>query len=163
MTCHETIDMADVEDVTRVAEESVPETAQTTTKSPTILVAEDDREMRGLLTWALTEEGYDVVEAENGIELLKRIEPSLLEFPFREEPCGYDLIISDVRMPGLSGLDVLAGVRLCDHETPFIVITAFGDEETHARAARLGSCLVLDKPFDMDDLLAIVRNIVPPS
>jgi FixJ family two-component response regulator len=61
-------------------------------------------------------------------------------------------------MPGLTGLEVLAGLRKRDQSTPVILITAFGDEQTHAEAKRLGATAVIDKPFDTADLLTAVRR-----
>ncbi len=65
-------------------------------------------------------------------------------------------------MPGWNGLAVLQHLRREDWAMPFIVITAFGDEDTHQEASRLGAAAVFDKPFDVDDLRTAVFNIVPP-
>jgi len=62
-----------------------------------------------------------------------------------------DLIVSDVRMPGWSGLDLLRFLRHRRSAIPVVLITAFGDRDTHERAARLGAA-VLDKPFALADL-----------
>jgi CheY-like chemotaxis protein len=120
-----------------------------------ILVAEDDREMRRMMTASLSDEGFVVVEAGDGNRLLELIGSQLLS-PNRDH---VDLIISDVRMPGHTGLEVLAGLRGSDWATPFILITAFGDEETHAEARRLGAVAIFDKPFDLDDLKTAVMNL----
>src|SRR5262245_46918642 len=128
-------------------------------KAPRILVAEDDAEMRNLLAATLRRHGYEVVEARNGEQLLDLIGSELLH-PHTNAPV--DLVISDVRMPGWSGLDVLAGLRSADWATPFIVITAFGDFDTHAEARRLGALAVFDKPFDLDDLCTVVLYAAGP-
>jgi DNA-binding response OmpR family regulator len=120
-----------------------------------ILLAEDDREMRRLLATSLREEGFDVIAASDGNRLLEQIGSHILS-PGRDP---VDLVISDVRMPGRSGLEVLAGLRGADWATPFIIITAFGDEETHAEARRLGAVAVFDKPFDLDDFKTAVINL----
>jgi DNA-binding NtrC family response regulator len=73
------------------------------------------------------------------------------------------LIISDVRMPGVSGLDVLATLRREDWSTPVILMTAFGDLETRAEARRLGAKALFDKPFDVDDLRTAVSWFLHPS
>lgn len=62
----------------------------------------------------------------------------------------------------MSGLDVLAELRRQDTTTPVILITAFGDPDTHLEAHRLGAVLVLSKPFEMDDLRVVVRSLVEP-
>lgn len=72
-----------------------------------------------------------------------------------------DMIISDIRMPGWSGIYVLASLRHSDWSMPVILITAFGDEETHAQAKRLGAASLLDKPFDIEELLHAASSILP--
>ncbi|NUM68526.1 response regulator [candidate division KSB1 bacterium] len=127
--------------------------------APHVLLAEDDHEMRVLLARALQYAGYEVVTCRNGVELLEHLGAYFLPDE-EQEPIA--LIISDVRMPGLTGLEILEGLSKHQDFPPFILITAFGDAETHADAARFGALAVFDKPFDLDDLLARVRKIVPP-
>ena len=71
-----------------------------------------------------------------------------------------DLIVTDVRMPGISGLHALAEARRLLPSLPVIVITAFGDAMTHARAAQLGAASVFDKPFDLRSLLRRVQELI---
>ena len=66
-------------------------------------------------------------------------------------------------MPGLGGLDVLAILRCADWNTPVILITAFGDEATHAEGRDLGALAVFDKPFGVDLLRSAVREAMPPG
>jgi len=110
-----------------------------------VLVAEDDTRMRQLLAAMLRRAGFEVTEAKNGAELLDCI-GNLGATPTR----SIDLIISDIRMPMLSGLDVLTEARWDRWDIPVILITAFGDEDTHAEARRLGAAAVFDKPFELD-------------
>lgn len=121
-----------------------------------ILLAEDDREMRRLIASTLKKEGYEVVEVSDGNQLLSMIGSQILN-PRNHPPA--DLVISDVRMPGHNGLEVLAGLRHADWSTPVILITAFGDDETHAEARRLGAAAIIDKPFDLNDLKTVVINL----
>jgi CheY-like chemotaxis protein len=123
--------------------------------APCILLAEDDPAMRGVLEEALEEEGYDVVLAGDGFDLLDRIGETYLSGQI------YDLVLSDIRMPGCSGLEALEALRERDWATPIVFMTAFGSPSTHEEAERLGASIV-DKPFDVDDLLEEVRRIVPP-
>jgi len=125
-----------------------------------VLVAEDDREMRVLVADALRRDGYQVTEAESGSQLAEILGTDLLG---GHEGSPIDLIISDIRMPGFSGLAVLRHLRRADWAMPFILITAYGDDETHQEARRLGAAAVFDKPFDVDDLRTLVLNIVPPN
>ncbi|WP_224369125.1 response regulator [Hyalangium versicolor] len=123
-----------------------------------ILLAEDQPQMRSLLRGALRRDGYEVIEAEDGPSLLRALVSGLLA----EQSRAPDLIITDVRMPGFTGLEVLARLRSEEWNTPVILITAFGDEALHAEAARLGANRVLDKPFELEDLRGAVRELLKP-
>lgn len=123
---------------------------------PRVLVAEDDREMRRLVVEALRNDGYDVHEAADGGRLLV-----LVTAQYHHASAEVDLIISDVRMPICTGLQILKGLRDAHWTVPVILMTAFGDESTRARAEALGAIL-FDKPFAMDDLRTAVLNLVPP-
>jgi DNA-binding response OmpR family regulator len=129
-------------------------------RQPLVLLAEDDAAFRRLIASVLEEDGYEVVEAEDGVALLACIESVLTVR--RERPGGF-LVVADVRMPGLGGLDVLAILRCAKRTTPVILITAFGDEPTHAEGRELGAVAVFDKPFDVDRLRAAVREMLAPS
>jgi CheY-like chemotaxis protein len=123
-----------------------------------VLLAEDQPQMRSLLCAMLIRDGYEVIEVEDGPSLLGALISGLLE----ERARAPDLIITDVRMPGLTGLEVLARLRREDWDTPVILITAFGDEALHAEAARLGATRVLDKPFELEELRGAVRELLKP-
>ena len=121
-----------------------------------VLLAEDDRQMRSLLASALRSEGYTVTECHDGDQVVDRIVTPSHEVDF-------DLIISDVRMPGHTGLEVLDAGRQLAGFPPMILITAFGSDSLHARAQRLGAIAVFDKPFDIDDLVNKVTKILASS
>ena len=128
-------------------------------RRPRVAIAEDNDEMRHLIAATLRGDGYDVVEAGDGTELIACLESLAgAQGPART---AVELIVSDLRMPGLSGLDVLGAIRDGEWRTPFILITAFGDEETHREAHDLGAAAVLDKPFDLDRLRTLVHESVP--
>jgi DNA-binding response OmpR family regulator len=122
--------------------------------TPRILLAEDDVEMRRFVSLSLRKDGYDVLEVGSGDDLLAQLGQALTY----AATFNVDLIISDIRMPGISGLEVLAGLRTYVGAPPIVLITAFGDAATHAEAERLGAVAVFDKPFDMDDVRAFVRG-----
>lgn len=126
-----------------------------------VLLIEDDQEMRAMLADVLRAEGYSVDEYTSGLPFL-----DVLSAPANrlEGLRRWQAIISDVRMPGLSGLTILGIAKLwaCEDCPPVIIITAFGDEETYAEAERLGVAAVLDKPFELDDLIAAVQSVAPP-
>jgi CheY-like chemotaxis protein len=119
-----------------------------------VLLAEDDGAMRELMVRMLRKRGFDVVEARNGYETLERLANGLIHEP----PIVFDLVVSDVRMPGFDGLNILASIKQLPGYIPVILITAFGNAATHDAAARLGAFAMLDKPFDLDDLLTVVLS-----
>jgi two-component system response regulator (stage 0 sporulation protein F) len=73
----------------------------------------------------------------------------------------YDLIIADVRMPGVSGLELIKGVRYLDAEVPIILMTGYGSELLRRQAATLGVDHYIDKPFDIDELISLVGALLP--
>ena len=124
-----------------------PAAAATDRRPARILVVDDERSMRELLAIVLRREGYEVLLAENGraaIDLLER------------EPV--DILISDIKMPDLSGVDVLRAAKKIDPDILGIMITAFASTETAVEAMRLGACDYLSKPFDIDLLKMKVRE-----
>jgi DNA-binding response OmpR family regulator len=73
----------------------------------------------------------------------------------------YNLIIADVRMPGISGLDLIKGVRYLDATVPIILMTGYGSASLRRQAARLGVDHYVDKPFDIDVLMAMIGEFLP--
>ena len=124
---------------------------------PRVVVAEDDDEMRRLVVEALRKDGYEVEEARDGGRLLVR---AAAYYTHRAQVADVDLIVSDIRMPICSGLQILQGLREAHWHIPVILMTAFGDDATRARAEKLGAIL-FDKPFDLDDLRTAVQSLVP--
>jgi CheY-like chemotaxis protein len=112
--------------------------------------------MRALLSEAFCDAGYRVTEVADGRQL-----SDCLAGPSGRVCPKPDIVVSDIRMPGHSGLEVLAALRNADWAMPVILITAFGNEETHAEARRLGAVTVLDKPLDVEQLVEAVQSIVP--
>ncbi|MCB9513413.1 MAG: response regulator [Candidatus Latescibacteria bacterium] len=132
-------------------------TATAPARRPHLLLADDDYEMRKLLRWSLEHAGYRVTECPDGHTLLKKLEA--------ETGGGdgerYDLIVTDVRMPGVTGTEALRQGWLRGDWPPVILITAFPDPELRERALRLGAQAVLAKPFDVDLLVALAGRILP--
>lgn len=119
--------------------------------SARVLVVDDDGEMRALLAEVLGDEGYQVESVPNGAEALIRL---------RNE--SFAAIILDKNMPGLSGLDILPGLRTICPETPVVMITAFGDVATYVDAIEKGAFTYIFKPFQMEELLqALGRSVAP--
>jgi CheY-like chemotaxis protein len=128
------------------------------TRRPQILLAEDTDEMRDVVALRLRQQGYAVTECRNGAELIAELAGYLGNAPADASKRHFDLVISDIRMPGVFGLSVVEGAAECRNFPPTILITAFGDDETHEKARQFGVAAVLDKPFDMNDLLDKVKE-----
>jgi DNA-binding response OmpR family regulator len=114
--------------------------------------------MRALVARSLRRGGFDVVEASSGYETVDRLANALDGDP----TLGFDLVVSDVRMPGYDGLDILASLRQLPASIPVILITAFPTTATHVTAARLGAFALLEKPFELDELVALARSATSP-
>ena len=117
-----------------------------------ILVIEDDIEMRSLLKDFIKEEGYEVDSVGNSTEAFHQ----LAKKPF-------DLIITDVRMPGLSGLDILPGLKKLQPSSSVILITAFGSEDVYRRALKRGADAYLEKPIHLDELRILMKKMFSPE
>ena len=134
---------------------SDPQTTSTEPRSAgRVLLAEDDAAMRALLARQLCRAGFEVIEVSNGTEALER-----LAYGWASKPAlRFDAVVSDLRMPGYDGINILASLRKTADYLPVILITAFGTMTTHVTAARLGAYAILDKPFDLDELIALVQE-----
>jgi CheY-like chemotaxis protein len=122
-----------------------------------VLVAEDDEEMRKLLAWAMAGEGYAVTECRDGTELMRK----LGLFSAKTDAPPFDVVVSDIRMPGITGLEALEAVRELDDLPPVLFISAFADDAAREQAARLGAAGVLAKPFDTGELIRRVQRLTP--
>jgi two-component system response regulator PilR (NtrC family) len=112
-----------------------------------ILVVDDERSMREMLKILLEREGYEAEEAGNGLDALRLFESS----PF-------DLVISDIQMPGLNGIELLERIKRQAPEVPVLMITAFATAEQAVDAIKLGAFHYFTKPFNNDEIRALVRN-----
>jgi two-component system, response regulator, stage 0 sporulation protein F len=121
-----------------------------------IFLAEDDEQMRRLVAHSLRRHGHFVLEAGDGPGLLAHLGEAYTGASTGKTPSA---IIADMRMPGCDGLSVFRGLRREPWCPPFILITAFADPRLHAEAAALGAHAVVDKPFDLEDMCAIVNRI----
>jgi len=112
-----------------------------------ILIVDDEAGMRDMLSILLRKEGYGVAvadRAERAIEMVSKGE--------------FDLVMSDISMPGKSGLEVLRQARVASPDTPVILITAYASTESAVEALKLGAYDYLIKPFDVEELKNVVRN-----
>jgi two-component system response regulator AtoC len=127
--------------------------------TPSVLLAEADKEVRKLLTYSLIKCGYSVIECSHGTELIRRL--GILATA--DNPDKVDLIISDIHMPGISGLEVLKDIKNEGGFPPFILISASRDKVLCNQAKRFGAVSIFGNPFDVDELLVKVMKIVPPE
>ena len=118
-----------------------------TTSKKTVLLADDDENLRRVTEFQLTEAGYQVVTAADGAKAL--------ELFLNDD---FDSVITDLRMPKLSGLEFLEKIKAVNSEIPVIVITAFGEIETAVAAMRAGAFDYINKPFNRDEILLTLER-----
>ena len=112
-----------------------------------ILIVDDEASMRKMLDILLTQEGYEVQTAPNAEAAMD----ALNLHPF-------DLVLSDIRMPGLSGIDLLRRLKAEDSQTEVVLMTAYASTESAIEAIKLGAFDYVTKPFQVDELVNIVRH-----
>ena len=118
-------------------------------KSPRILIVDDDPGQRSLLNTFLRTQGFETVTADSGQHALETLRTG-----------KFDMMISDVRMPGLSGLETLRLARQEHATLPVLLVTAFTDVRDAVAAMRDGAVNYLAKPIDLDELMACVRQAI---
>lgn len=121
-----------------------------------VIVADDDEAMRMLLAAALETEGFEVVEASSGHELVRTLDGVPRDGAHGD---GVALVLVDFRMPGMNGLEAVRTLRAAHWEMPIIMMTAFADPELQAEAVGLG-IPVLSKPFRLDVLTNLVELLL---
>ena len=112
-----------------------------------IWIAEDDRSLRWVMEKAISREGIEVRSFENGDDLLVALQSSLPE-----------IIISDIRMPGIDGLELLKKIHSTRPDIPVIITTAHSDLDSAVAAYQGGAFEYLPKPFDLDELVDVARR-----
>jgi two-component system KDP operon response regulator KdpE len=112
---------------------------------PKVLVIDDEPPIRKLLRMGLTAQGYEILEAPNGKTSLELL---------GQKP---DLVILDLGLPDMQGLDLLRMIRARDESVPIVVLSSRGDEAGKVQALDLGADDYITKPFGMDELLARMR------
>ena len=116
-----------------------------------ILVVDDEEAIRLALGELLASAGHEVREAETGDVALAALEGA-----------AADLVLADLRMPGMDGMQLLEAIRGRFPETLVVLVTAQGDERTAVQALKLGAYDYLPKPFDNEEIRATVRHAQPP-
>jgi DNA-binding response OmpR family regulator len=117
--------------------------------APRILIIDDEAAIRESLSALLTVEGYQVETADSGEAALEIL---------RED--GFDLVLLDIRMPGLDGMEVMHEMRKYHPETRIIIITGFGSLESAIEAIRSGAHDYLLKPYGAEDILGSIKKVI---
>jgi DNA-binding NtrC family response regulator len=138
-------------------EQNLDATARARLMQLRVLLAEDDDDLRWALSDLLKTDGYDVVAVADGRALLEHLGAAML---LEQRDAPPDLIISDIRMPGLTGMQLLECVRNRGWSTPVVLISAFGDDDTRRQAQALGATAFLGKPIDMNELQTVIQRVV---
>jgi two-component system response regulator AtoC len=121
-------------------------------QSKRILVVDDEAKMRRVLEIMLNSMGHEVISASNGIEALDIIKKTSI-----------DLILSDLRMPGISGTDLLKDLQAQENDTPVIIMTAYGTIESAVQAMKLGARDYILRPFDINVLEVTINRLLAES
>jgi CheY-like chemotaxis protein len=117
-------------------------------RPPRVVIAEDDDDMRSVLCELVSGLGAEVAEASSGGDLVMLLTD--------DQPV--DLLITDVRMPWMTGYQVALSARNSGFGVPIIIVTAFPDDVIRAQVEKLGSAVLLAKPFRPEELLSLVRE-----
>jgi diguanylate cyclase (GGDEF)-like protein len=112
-----------------------------------VLVVDDEESLRGIVTQVLSEDGHDVSEASSAEEALEIFQQR-----------SYPLVISDIKMPGMSGIELLQEIKKINTDTQFIIMTSYASLDTVITAMRHGAYDYLIKPFEDIDLVTAVAN-----
>lgn len=112
-----------------------------------VLITDDDGDLRELLTEAVSNWGYAVSVAKDGDEALRRLRMD-----------RYDIVITDLMMPGMDGLTLLGKIKELDREILVIIITGYATIETAVKAIELGAYDYIAKPFRLDELMIVIKN-----
>ena len=114
-----------------------------------ILIVDDEPNVRLVFRTALESSGYTITTAEDGAEALMWLGNA-----------AFDLVLLDLRMPGIGGMEVLEGLREAGHAVPVVIITAHGDVPNAVHAMKLGAIDFLAKPLSPDDLRTVVAEVL---
>ncbi len=117
------------------------------TEKPRILVVDDEPEMLNIIEKVLRRKNYDVTTCRNAAEAMKAAKAA-----------SYHVVVTDVRMPGLSGMDLLPQLKQIDPALVVIVMTAFGSIDSAVTAMKRGAFDYITKPFKMDEFLVVVEK-----
>ena len=113
-----------------------------------VLIVDDEENVSRLLLKVLSKEGYEAITAGNGIEALNMIESRQV-----------DIVVTDIKMPGMGGIELLRKIKEIDPYIKVIIITAFATLETAIEALKIGACDYIIKPFDINEVISSVKRV----
>jgi DNA-binding response OmpR family regulator len=128
-------------------------------RRPRVLVVEDDGQLRRLMGARLRARGYDVVEAEDGVDLLGWMGSTM----WTPDEAPIDAVVTDVNLPDMTALEVLAALRVRDAAIPIVLVTGVTDVRIHQEAYALGASAILTKPFDLEELGTLLTGLTAPA
>lgn len=114
-----------------------------------VLIVDDDEKMRMMLQKVLQREGYDTALADSGEDALGRLKTT-----------DFDVVLTDIRMPGMGGMALLKDIREASPETTVIMMTAFGSVDSAVEAMKQGAYDYINKPFKIDEALIVIARAV---
>ncbi len=114
-----------------------------------ILVVDDEEGARELFNTILTDEGYHVTLAASGEDALSRLKAD-----------AFDLVVTDIKMPGMDGLQLLQEIRKGGSRSDVIMVTAYGEVESYLKAMSLGAAEYINKPIRIKELKRIVHKVL---
>jgi two-component system response regulator RegA len=124
----------------------------TVEERPSLLLVDDDATLRGLLARALGEKGFDISQAGSGEEALTRA---------RQDPPEFAVV--DLRVPGMSGIEILKGLRELDPNTKVLMLSGFGSIASAVEATKLGAVGYLTKPAEAGEIVAALTGQGPEA
>ena len=115
----------------------------------TVLIVDDDPEIRSLIAEGLRQKGFDALQAAGGDEAMKKLSPGRTR-----------LVVADMKMPGMSGIELLRRIKRTFPELPVMIVTGYGSIRNAAEAMQEGACDYLLKPFSMETLILAVERVL---
>jgi DNA-binding NtrC family response regulator len=114
-----------------------------------VLIIDDEQDIRDVLALELGREGFEATTAEGGHAALAAARRR-----------RFDLAITDLKMPGMDGIATLEGLKAIDPAIQVLIATGYASEQTRAACMERGACGYLQKPFDLDEIVAAVRRVL---
>jgi DNA-binding response OmpR family regulator len=122
-----------------------------------VLIVDDDVGILHTLMIGLTSCGFQVISAKDGYQALSFIESS------NKDPVPVTLMVTDLKMPGIDGIDLIKKARALSPSLLAVLVTAYGDDQVRDEVRELNHCVYLEKPFTPNELLEVIKDVVEQS